>query len=215
MRSSTALSWCLLFVVLLSMVNSRGATQGHGSSYQCSRDVKRHAKTWRNTRVKLRENIGGIGTKHYLKLGLLNVDGLSASSFEDIQSALTQKSLDVCVLLETKRRHEDIGSDIKVDGYSVHEIRHSDTAGDKGGGGIAYYTRKSDGLLFQEYSPSIADPSLHYVQNEPLSHLQISLLCVGCTWVVCTLTTDMVHGMRGLCWWCVLRQLLYVQKAIE
>ena len=146
------------------MGNNRG--NGSGTSYQHHRNQIRSAKKWRTQRVRLRENVGVVGKKNFLKLGLLNVDGLSLSSLEDVQSALHHKSLDVCVLLETKRRHEEMGCDIKIDGYSVHELRRSDAAGDRGGGGIAFYTRQTDGLLFQEFSPSISDTSLHYVQNE-------------------------------------------------
>ena len=107
-----------------------------------------------------------VDRKHSLKLGLLNVDGLSPSTFEDVQSVIDKKSLDVCILLETKRRHEEIGTDITIPGYDDKEIRRSDTAEDKGGGGIAYYTKQSDGILFREHSPPIADPSLHYIRTE-------------------------------------------------
>ena len=110
--------------------------------------------------------MGVIGRKHFLNFGLLNVDGLSDSSLEDVKSALSRKSLDLCVLLETKRRYEEVGSDIGIDGYSVKEIRRSDAAGDKGGGGIAYYVRQIDRLIFKEHSTSIDDPALYYVQNE-------------------------------------------------
>ena len=88
------------------------------------------------------------------------------SSYEEVKTFLASKSPDVCVLLETKRRHEEIGSCIKVDGYSVNEIRRSDTAGDRSGGGLAYYSRLSDGIIFQNASPSISSPDLHYVMNE-------------------------------------------------
>ena len=88
--------------------------------------------------MKLRGQVGLVGRKSALSLGLLNVDGLSPSTLEDVKSALRMKSLDVCVLLETKRRFEDEGCDISIDGYSHHEIRRSDAAEDRGGGGIAY-----------------------------------------------------------------------------
>ena len=110
--------------------------------------------------------MGVVGQKHYLKLSLLNVDGLSPSTFEDVKLTILRKKPDVCVLLETKRRHEEIGCDISIDGYSLHEVRRSDAADDRGGGGIAYYTRLSDGLVFHEHKPCIVDPTLHYVQNE-------------------------------------------------
>ena len=144
----------------------RSGKCGSVGGYQKQRDFRRHTRGWTSSRVKLRENIGVIGTKKFLNLFLLNVDGLSPSTLEDVKSTLVRKTSDVCILLETKRRHEEIGCDIKIDGYAVTELRRSDVAGDRAGGGIAYYTRKSEGLIFQEESPSIADQSLHYVHNE-------------------------------------------------
>ena len=110
--------------------------------------------------------MGVVGKKQALRLGLLNVDGLSPSTLEDVRSALHMKSLDVCILLETKRREEEGDSDISVPGFNVHEVRRSDAANDRGGGGLAYYTRQSDGILFKDYSPPITDPALHYVRKE-------------------------------------------------
>ena len=133
---------------------------------QVRRESSRQSRKWSNHRVKLRGQVGLVGRKSALSLGLLNVDGLSPSTLEDVKSALRMKSLDVCVLLETKRRFEDEGCDISIDGYSHHEIRRSDAAEDRGGGGIAYYTRQSDGILFKEFSPPIADQNLHYARNE-------------------------------------------------
>ena len=72
----------------------------------------------------------------------------------------------MCILLETKRREEEIGSDIEIPGYTLRELRRSDTAGDRGGGGLAVYTRQLDGLVFQEYSPDIEDQDCHFVRNE-------------------------------------------------
>ena len=148
------------------MVNASGHGIGAGKSYQQSRDFKRQGRMRGNHRVKLRDTVGVIGTKHSLKIGLLNVDGLSPSSLEDVRSACNRKTLDVMVLLETHRRNEELGDDIAITGYDLHEVRRSDVAGDKGGGGLAFYTRQADGILFKEYSPPVADPSLHYVQNE-------------------------------------------------
>ena len=150
------------------MVNSRGRvhTGSVSKDFQRHRDGARHSQKRASHRVKLRGVVGAVGKKHSLCLGLLNVDGLSPSTLEDFRSAVNRKSMDVCVLLESKRRHEELGSDISIPGYNVHEIRRSDAAGDRGGGGIVYYTRQSDGILFKDYSPPITDPNLHYVRNE-------------------------------------------------
>ena len=139
---------------------------GASRSYQQRRDTARHSRKWSVNAVKLRGKVGVVGRKHALSLGLLNVDGFSPSALEDVKAAVRMKSLDVCVILETKRRYEEVGSDIGIPGYNVREIRRSDAADDRGGGGLAYYTKQSDGILFKEYLPPIADPALHYVRNE-------------------------------------------------
>ena len=134
--------------------------------YQKQRNNRRHVQKRAVHRVKLREQVGVLDRKQSLNLALLNVDGLSSSTFEDVHSVIQQKSLDLCILLETKRREEEIGSDISIPGYTLKEIRRSDAAEDKAGGGIAYYTKQQDGLIFKEHSPPIANPTLHYVRNE-------------------------------------------------
>ena len=50
--------------------------------------------------------------------------------------------------------------------YTLREVRRSDAAGDKGGGGIAVYTRQLDGLVYKECSPEIQDRDCHFVQKE-------------------------------------------------
>jgi hypothetical protein len=107
----------------------------------------RQMKKWRGVKVKLRSVVGVIVRKQDLRCAMLNVDGLSHSTLEDVRQLLARRKPDVCIILETKRRQEEIGIDISVEGYSLTEIRRSDSAGDKGGGGIAYYTRLVDGLV--------------------------------------------------------------------
>ena len=41
----------------------------------------------------------------------------------DVQTTLASKKPDIVFLLETKRRFEEIGSDIDVDGYDLREVR--------------------------------------------------------------------------------------------
>ena len=117
-------------------------------------------------RSKLKETVGVIDFKNALRLGLLNTDGIGAGTFEDIKDTVQLKLPDLCVLLETKRRFEEVGSDIAIEGYDLTEIRRSDVAGDRGGGGIAFYTRKSEGLVFHRYSPEIDYENLAFVNNE-------------------------------------------------
>ena len=88
------------------MANARGG-RNHGKTVvgACKRyhNAVRHVRTQAKHRVKLRESTGFVQPKHKLCLGLLNVDGLSPSSFEDVRNVLLDKSLDVRFLLETKR----------------------------------------------------------------------------------------------------------------
>ena len=117
-------------------------------------------------RAKRRETVGVIDFKKALRCGLLNTDGLGAGTFEDVKATIRRKQPDLCVLLETKRRLEDVGSDISIDGYALTEIQRSDVAGDRGGGGIAFYTRQGDGLVFHRHTPDIDDENLSFVNNE-------------------------------------------------
>ena len=149
-----------------SRCNGSGRKINSTDDYQRWRNRTRRTQSKTHQRMKQKGQIGVIDRKKSLRIGLLNVDGLSSSTLEDVQSAIDRKSLDVCILLETKRRHEDIGIDIAIPGYDVKEIRRSDAADDKGGGGLAYYTKQADGVLFREYSPPIADPALHYARTE-------------------------------------------------
>ena len=115
-----------------------------------ARDHKRRINDFRYKKVaKLREGIGILDKKKRLKTCFLNVDGLSEATLEDVKSTIRVKSPDIVFLIETKRREEEEnGTDISIPGYRVREVRRSDLANDKDGGGIAVYTRLSDGLLF-------------------------------------------------------------------
>ena len=115
----------------------------------------------------------------------------------------------MCILLETKRREEEIGSDIEIPGYTLRELRRSDTAGDRGGGGLAVYTRQLDGLVFQEYSPDIEDQDCHFVRNERMwittKSLSTKSAVCGRTMGVSTRTIVIQSGMKQSIGWFMLR----------
>ena len=69
------------------MVNSRGRvhTGNVSKDFQRHRDGARHSQKRASHRVKLRGAVGAVGKKHSLCLGLLNVDGFSPSTLEDVQ----------------------------------------------------------------------------------------------------------------------------------
>ena len=116
--------------------------------------------------VGRKDSYGFVQPKSRLKLGMLNVDGCSQDTLADVRDVLLHKGLDVCVLLETKNRLEDGDDALVVPGYDLTEVRRSDMAGDKGGGGIGFYTRKADGLLFGDHNPDILNPDHAFVRNE-------------------------------------------------
>ena len=116
--------------------------------------------------VKLRENYGIRDTKNILRSALLNVDGLNEVSIEEVKTTVHTKKPDVVVLLETKRRTESCDVDVNIPGYSLHEARRSDAAGDRDGGGIALYTRLGDGLVFNLHNPDIIDKNDSFVNSE-------------------------------------------------
>ena len=123
---------------------------------------------YRRTSIKVKLR-GSYGAKQYqtqLSTSFLNVDGLSDASMEDVRSYASLKSPDIFFLLETKRRLEEVGSSISVPGYDVTEIRRSDVANDKQGGGIAFFTKDSRSILFKRHAPDILHADLAYVENE-------------------------------------------------
>ena len=122
-----------------------------GRSKEVQRKGERVRKKRLSTKVRLRSVVGVVKRKHNLDMAMLNVDGLNLSALSDIQKVLDKKKPDICIIIETHRREEELGMDISIDGYNLHELRRSDTAGDKRGGGIAWYTRQVDGIIFDEH----------------------------------------------------------------
>ena len=116
--------------------------------------------------AKLRDNIGVLQTKKVLRSCFLNVDGLSAVTLEDVRNTVLQKKPDIVFLVETMRRSEETCIDIELAGYSLSETRRSNMANDKDGGGIALYTKLSDGILFKAHTPDIASPDAAFVARE-------------------------------------------------
>ena len=126
----------------------------------------RRVKAWKNQKYKLREFYGAKKFQNHLSTSFLNVDGLSEAKLADVASFAEQQSPDIMFILETKRRLEEIGTDIAIEGYETTEIRRSDTAGDKQGGGIACYTKNTRDMVFKPHTPEIEHEDLAYVENE-------------------------------------------------
>ena len=125
----------------------------------------RSVKSSMHKQENLRKTAGFVQIKSSLN-ACLNVDGLGPGSFEDVCSTIKVKNPDLCILIETKRRIEEANSDIEVDGYDLRETNRSDMANDKSGGGLAFYSKKGDGLLFKPHTPNIDDKDMSFVNKE-------------------------------------------------
>ena len=134
--------------------------------------------------ARRRENYGVIKHKKILKTCFLNVDGLGDVTFEDIKTTINLKNPDIVYLVETKRRHEDTAIDISIPGYNLHEVRRSDIANDKDGGGIAVFTKLTDGIVFKHHTPDITGQGAAFVANE---RLWITVESQSCKTAVCGL----------------------------
>ena len=131
------------------------------------RRAKRTTRKYKRLRqARQRNPVACIPDKRILRCSLLNVDGMSEDSLVNVESVIGSHKPDVVFLLETKRRVEEDGIDISLPGYDVHETRRSNNANDRDGGGIAVYTKLSDGLLFKQYNPDITDPGNSFVNSE-------------------------------------------------
>ena len=124
-----------------------------GFRLKSDRTRKKRANNW--LKWKLKENVGEVVSKKELVTSCLNVNGLSYDSFVDVCDFADQTSPDVIFLLETKKREERLGFDISLSGYDVFEVRRSDAEGHKGGGGIACYTKRTEGLHFERHRPEV------------------------------------------------------------
>ena len=124
------------------------------------------AKRRRIKRIKPWDYVDNVQTKKLLKCSLLNVDGLNEASLNNVETVIGSHGPDIVVLLETKRRVEEHGIDISMQGYSLVESRRSNNAGDRDGGGIAIYTKLSEGILFKHHKPDIADQDKAFVNSE-------------------------------------------------
>ena len=138
-----------------------------------------------------------VSRKKDLRAGWLNTDGLSEESMEDIRAGVLRRKPDLFAALETKRREEDLNTiNAGLEGYDLREVRRSDLAGDKAGGGIAIWCRQSEGLVFKPHKPALPSTALSYVNNERAwttvtSSKQKTAFCVA--YMACQHTDDRFH----------------------
>ena len=138
-----------------------------GSNSRRKRDrAHNHVQRTRRKERLVKYSSVASDKKTTLKLGLLNIDGLSMSKLHDITSTTMAEALDIIVVLETKRSQEDCHEDITIPGYSCYETLRSEANGDKDGGGVAMYCRLAQGLVCTKYTPEIEDPEEYFVNSE-------------------------------------------------
>ena len=160
--------WLALSVVLPLVTMNPLGSASIGSS---NRKIRVRSRTHQNRinkkcSYKQRVTTNSLSPKNDLKTSMLNINGLSDVALADVEEFISTEKPDIVFLLETKRRMEELCSDISIEGYDQFEVRRSDTAGHKDGGGIACYTRQADGLVIRQYSPDILNSELEYVNNE-------------------------------------------------
>ena len=179
-----------------------------------TRRARGHIST--NFKFKLREQVGQLLCKDNLKSSFINIDGFSDAKLEDITSTVLSRSPDMFFLLETKRREEEIGMDISVPGYDVNELRRSDISGDRQGGGIAFYTKNSTGLVFKRHTPDITHADLEYVQSErfwvTIDSLQCKTAICG-VYVACQLNGDKHGEWNDGIYWVVRQECIALRSA--
>ena len=161
-------NWLILFVLVASLLLS---TMNPLRARAIGRKMRVRRRTHLNminkkSKLKQRATSNVLLPKNDLKTSMLNINGLSDVALADVEEFISTEKPDIVFLLETKRRMEELCSDISVQGYEHFEVRRSDAAGHKDGGGIACYTRQADGLVIRQYSPDILNPDLEYINNE-------------------------------------------------
>ena len=85
-------------------------------------------------------------------------------------------------LLETKLRQVDGVREVEMPGYDVVDIRRSDLAGDKEGGGILVYSRQEGGVRYRERVFKIRKKENRHVANE---RVWIQARAGTVKWAVC------------------------------
>ena len=133
---------------------------------RCKRD--RAADIRRLSRRKvLRKDVGDVTEltrKKTVGIGLLNINGVSVQSVQDIKRIVQVEELEILCLTETHVRKEDKHG-VSIPGFDSHESLRE--GNEKKGGGLAILTRKG-GIVYTRYRPKIASLDLEYVSRERL-----------------------------------------------
>ena len=101
-----------------------------------------------------------------VKVVSFNTNGWSEMSENDTRELARTQRPGLIGVLETKLRQEDGGRDVEIPDYDVVDVRRSDLAGDKEGGGILVYSKQSGGVKYREKKFKIRKRENKHVQNE-------------------------------------------------
>ena len=137
---------------------------GRRSEYQGRRDTN-SSKPCKSKFTKNKPK-GAIEQHNSLNLGFLNVDGMTEATFLDVKRSVQTRNLDIVGFVESKRRLEQVPTDISIKGFNKIEVMRSDAAGDRDGGGIVVYTRVTQGMKVERLSPVIAIKENYHVDKE-------------------------------------------------
>ena len=126
-----------------------------------------------NRKKRMRENsigrdkdVSKVQASDCVKVVSFNCNGWSEMSENDtMELARTQKP-GIMGILETKLRQEDGSREVEIPEYDVVDVRRSDLAGDKEGGGILIYTRQAGNVKYREKTFRIKKKEHKHVQNE-------------------------------------------------
>ena len=101
-----------------------------------------------------------------VKVVTFNANGWSEMSENDTKELARSQRPGLIAVLETKLRQEDGDRDVEIEDYDVVDVRRSDLAGDKEGGGILVYARQKGDVRYRERKFKIRKKENRHVQNE-------------------------------------------------
>ena len=104
--------------------------------------------------------------KGKMRMAMLNCNGFNDITKQELVNLTYTHRPEIIGILESKMRLEQEDDMVQIPNYRVVDIRRSDLAGDKNGGGILVYTRESEGLKFKHKKFSINQKKKQFVQNE-------------------------------------------------
>ena len=113
--------------------------------------------------VNLTENVVNEGK---MRMAMLNCNGFNDVTKQELVNLTYSHRPEIIGILESKMHQEQEDDIVQIPNYRVVDIRRSDLAGDKNGGGILVYTRETEGLDFKHKKFAIKQKKKQFVQNE-------------------------------------------------